>query len=143
MSGRPTTGERGFTMVELLVVLLLLGILAMIALPSFIGQRDKGYDNEAQTMIRTAQLALKTHETDHDTFDADPTELVKIEPAIAEATADFKVTGTKTTFTITERSHSGTKFTLELEASGKTKRTCDDPGHGLCRATADADDNRW
>jgi type IV pilus assembly protein PilA len=143
MSRRPTTDERGFTMVELLVVLLLLGILAMIALPSFLGQRDKGHDNEAQTMVRTAHLALKTYETDHDTFDTDRDELETIEPAIGEATADFAVHGTRTTFEVTERSHSGTVFTLELEASGKTKRTCDDPGRGLCRATADADGNRW
>jgi type II secretory pathway pseudopilin PulG len=33
-------------MVELLVVLLLLGILMMIALPSFIGQGTKAQDNE-------------------------------------------------------------------------------------------------
>ncbi len=126
-------------MVELLVVLVLLGILAMIALPSFLGQRDKAHDNEAQTMIRTAQIALKTYETDHDTFVVDRAELEKIEPAIAEATAEFDVKGFKTTFTITERSHSGTKFTLELKATGETTRTCDDPGRGLCRATADAD----
>ena len=51
--------SRGFTMVELLVVLLILGILALIALPSFIGQRAKAHDTEAQSTIRSAQMALR------------------------------------------------------------------------------------
>jgi type IV pilus assembly protein PilA len=143
MRRRPTTDERGFTMVELLVVLLLLGILATIAMPGFIGQRAKGQDTEAQTIIRTAAVALRTYEIDHDTFAATPAELKEIEPAITEATTDFEVDGRKTTFTITEHSQSGTDFTLELDDTGKTKRTCTVHGRGLCRATADADGNRW
>jgi type IV pilus assembly protein PilA len=135
--------SRGFTMVELLVVILLLAILAVIALPSFIGQRSKGQDTDAQTMIRSAQIALRTYETDHDTFDVTRADLERIEPAIASATADFDVSGTATTYTITEHSKSDTTFTLTRNASGTTKRTCSIPGRGLCRTTADADGNRW
>jgi type IV pilus assembly protein PilA len=139
----PISDERGFTMVELLVVLLLLGILVMIALPSFIGQRSKGHDAEAHATIRTAQLALRTYETDHDTFNATRADLEKIEPAVGDATGAFDVTGTKTTYRITEHSESGTDFTLERDASGTTTRTCTVPGRGLCRPTPDAAGNRW
>ena len=130
-------------MVELLVVLLLLGILMMIALPSFIGQRTKGHDSEAQTMVRTAQLALRTYEIDHDTFDASRAELETVEPAVREATSGFGVTGTETTYRITEHSESGTDFTIERDGSGSTRRTCTVPGRGLCKATPDAHGNRW
>jgi type IV pilus assembly protein PilA len=143
MPRRTTTGQRGFTMVELLVVLLLLGIVMMIALPSFIGQRTKGHDAEAHATIRTAQLALRTFETDHDTFDATRADLEKIEPTITGATSGFDVSGTKTTFRITEHSASGTDFTLERDAAGITTRTCTVPGRGLCKATPDAAGNRW
>jgi type IV pilus assembly protein PilA len=134
---------RGFTLVELLVVLLLLGILATIALPTFIGQRAKGHDTEAQTMVRTAMVALRTYETDNDTFNATRADLEAIEPAIGEATAGFSVSGTDTTFTITEHSHSGTNFTLTRDGSGKTTRTCSAAARGLCRSSLDADGNRW
>ena len=138
MPRRSITDERGFTLVEVLVVVLMLAILAMIALPAFLGQRDKGQDTEAQSMVRTALVALRTYDTDHHTFDVEREDLERIEPAIGEATAHFDVDGTDTSFEITERSASGTEFTITRADDGTVTRTCGVPGHGLCD-----DDNTW
>jgi prepilin-type N-terminal cleavage/methylation domain-containing protein len=134
---------RGFTLVELLVVILILGILATIAMPGFLNQRLKGQDTKAQAMVRTAMVALRTYETDHDTFAATRAELEEIEPAIGEASAGFNVTGTVDTFTITERSQSSTDFTLTRDGTGKLTRDCSSAGLGLCRGALDAHGNRW
>jgi type IV pilus assembly protein PilA len=57
--------EEGFTLVELLVVMLILGLLAAIAIPSFFNQRDKAKDADAKAAVRTMQTAIESYATDN------------------------------------------------------------------------------
>jgi|SRR5829696_4937358 len=56
--------EDGFTLIELMVVVLIIAILIAIAIPTFLGAQDRARDRGAQSNLRNGLTAAKTLATD-------------------------------------------------------------------------------
>src|SRR5947209_20196754 len=60
--------EGGFTLIELMVVVLIIAILIAIAIPTFLGARKRAQDKQAQSNLRNALTAEKTFYVDHQDY---------------------------------------------------------------------------
>src|ERR1035438_1724027 len=128
--------EGGFTLIELFVVILIIGILAAIAIPSFLSQKSKATDSAAKELARTAQTTAETYATDHNgSYEGlSLEELKKYEPTIQIVSGNGNAylsvaTGTSAGFEVTANSVTATHtFTIKREANGEVKRSCTPTG---------------
>jgi type IV pilus assembly protein PilA len=81
---RRLQGERegGFTLIELMVVVLIIAILIAIAIPTFLGARTRAQDRAAQSNLRNALTAEKSYYTDNQAYTAVTASLDAIEPSL-------------------------------------------------------------
>jgi type IV pilus assembly protein PilA len=138
--------QAGFTLIELMVVVLIIAILIAIAIPTFLGARSRAQDRAAQSNLRNALTAQKTYYTDRQAYTVDTTALAGIEPtlswaanaAVAASGSVYVAKATSTggttddTVILGAKSASGTCFYIRDQASKGTTTT---PGTWYARDT--------
>ncbi len=74
--------DRGFSLIELMVVLMILAVLVAIALVAFARFEQRAQDGHAQTSLRHTMLAEQAIFTDADAYSDDPVDFDDFEPAV-------------------------------------------------------------
>jgi type IV pilus assembly protein PilA len=147
--------EDGFTLIELMVVVLIIAILIAIAIPTFLGARQKAQDRAAQSNLRNALTAAKTAYVDsQDYTQVTAAALASIEPSLQYASASASTgqslisvaTPSSTEIDLAAKSQSGTCFYLKDTTTtgtsyGKTSSgSCD--ASSTSGVTFDADSSK-
>jgi type IV pilus assembly protein PilA len=128
-------GQAGFSLIELLVVILIIGILAAIALPAFLGQRSKGQDSSAKSAARNLVTSIESYYATNKTYvgaasDNDVSKSGVLGTGSGEASIS---TATTSAYTIVGHSASGNEFTItKTGTGGSVSRTCSTTGNGAC-----------
>jgi len=91
--------DEGFTLIELMVVLLIIAILLAIAIPTFLGARNTANARSSQENLRNALTAEQTYWTSNQSFSSTAASMQALEPALvwqnaapAQGTTQLEVT---------------------------------------------------
>lgn len=136
---RRSTAQAGFSLIELLVVILVIGVLAAIAIPVFLSQKGKAVDASGREVARAGAEAAETYSTDHSGNYAglETKALHEYEHSLQiEAGANNTFLSSASSqeggkgYAVTATAPNGDTFTWTKNSKGEVSRTCEAKGAG-------------
>ena len=108
--------EKGFTLVELMIVIVIVGILSAVALPNFLSQTGKAKLTEAQGKVSAGLKQAQTIWVEQGNFNGVTCADIGFTDASSDASGDF--TENSWTYTCTPDGTDGAEENLVMEATG-------------------------
>ena len=118
------SNEKGFTLIELMIVIAIIGILAAIAIPNFVSYRQRSYNSSSQSDMKNAMTTQEAYFVDYATYTADTGNL---------GNAGF-VSSSKVTLSVANATATGYQLTA-YHSSGNVTWSVQGPGGVITKAS--------
>ena len=149
--------DDGFTLTEILVVILVVGILAAIAIPTLLFQKNRAADVVAKTDAASAERGMVIYGQENDTYACGDTlqcrdALRGIDPELAKGSVLYSDSGGgagdpgKRSYRVTALGGQNRTFWVDRAAGERSDRGCDVNGsadNGGCHVTGAAAAGSW
>jgi len=110
--------EKGFSLIELIIVIAIIGVLAAIAIPQFSSYRTRSYNATAMADLRSAATAQEAYHVNNQIY-AGSLNLTQDYGLTTSTGVELTVSGSSSSYTITSYHSSGNK-TYTLAGPGGT-----------------------